>query len=273
MADRPGALHSHAYSVNFLNMNEATEIIPDKPLDTYNNYLIGNDSTKWGRKCRIYQGVTYKNIYPGIDLRYYTDNGRLKYDLIVHPGADPRNIALQYEGLDGLTVTHNRLSLKTSVGEVKEMEPFSYQAGDHGRESVPVTYRVSKTRVVQFDVSHYNKNQVLVIDPTLVFSTFSGSRETNWGFTATPGPDGTFFSGGIVFGDGYPTSNGAFESKFQGGTFDVGIMKFSANGRNRIYANVFRCPGQPGGDGKNLLRQFSFCKHIRGSWRLRYFRG
>ena len=236
MADRPGALHSHAYSVNFLNMNEATEIIPDKPLDTYNNYLIGNDSTKWGRKCRIYQGVTYKNIYPGIDLRYYTDNGRLKYDLIVHPGADPRNIALQYDGLDGLTVTHNRLSLKTSVGEVKEMEPFSYQAGDHGRESVPVTYRVSKTRVVQFDVSHYNKNQVLVIDPTLVFSTFSGSRETNWGFTATPGPDGTFFSGGIVFGDGYPTSNGAFESKFQGGTFDVGIMKFSANGRNRLYA-------------------------------------
>ena len=92
--DRPAALHSHAYSVNFLNMNEATEIIPDKPLDTYNNYLIGNDSTKWARKCRIFQGVTYKNIYPGIDLRYYTDNGKLKYDLIVHPGADPAKYRL-----------------------------------------------------------------------------------------------------------------------------------------------------------------------------------
>ena len=71
-------------------MNESTEIIPDKPLDTYNNYFIGNDSTKWARNCRIYQGVTYKNIYPGIDLRYYTDNGKLKYDLIIHPGADPK---------------------------------------------------------------------------------------------------------------------------------------------------------------------------------------
>ena len=58
------------------------------------------------------QGVTYKNIYPGIDLRYYTDNGKLKYDLIVHPGANPDNIAMQYEGLDGLTVTNNRLIIK-----------------------------------------------------------------------------------------------------------------------------------------------------------------
>ena len=121
---RPGALRAHAYAVNFLNMNEATEIIPDKPLDTYNNYFIGNDSTKWARNCRIFQGVTYKNIYPGIDLRYYTDNGNLKYDLIIHPGANPENIAMQYEGLDGLTVTNNRLLLKTSVGDVKEMEPY-----------------------------------------------------------------------------------------------------------------------------------------------------
>lgn len=82
---RPSALRAHAYAVNFLHMNEQTEIIPDKPLDTYNNYFIGNDSTKWARRCRIFQGVTYRNIYPGIDLRYYTDNGKLKYDLIVHP--------------------------------------------------------------------------------------------------------------------------------------------------------------------------------------------
>ena len=135
--------------------------------------------------------ITYKNIYPGIDLRYYTDNGKLKYDLIVHPGANPRNIALQYEGLDGLTVTNNRLLLKTSVGDVKEMEPYSYQAGEKGREEVRVKYRVSKDRVVRFDVSHFNNNRVLVIDPTLVFSTFTGSKaqlgihcnaRTGWNF-------------------------------------------------------------------------------------------
>ena len=180
--------------------------------------------------------LTYKNIYPGIDLRYYTDNGKLKYDLIVHPGANPENIALKYEGLNGLTVTNNRLILNTSVGDVREMEPYSYQAGDRGREEVNVKYRVSKDRILRFDVSHYNNNQVLVIDPTLVFATFTGSKASNWGFTATPGPDGTFFAGGIVFGDGFPVSTGAIEPNFRGGMNDVGIMKFSSNGRTRLYA-------------------------------------
>ena len=233
---RPTILHTHAYSVNFLHMNDSSEIIPDKPLDTYNNYFIGNDSTKWARNCRVFQGVTFKNIYPGIDLRYYTDNGKLKYDLIVHPGANPENIAFQYEGVDGITVTNNRLLVKTSVGDVKELEPYSYQATENGRESIGVKYRVSKGQVVHFDVKHYNNTRVLVIDPTLVFSTFTGSKETNWGFTATPGPDGTFFAGGIVFGDGFPVSNGAFETSFRGGKYDVGIMKFSSNGRNRLFA-------------------------------------
>ena len=244
---RPAALRSHAYAVNFLNMNENTEIIPDKPLDSYNNYFIGSDSTMWARNCRIYQGITYKNIYPGIDLRYYTDNGKLKYDLIVHPGADPNRIAMQYEGVDGLSVNNNRLLLKTSVGEVKEMEPYSYQAGNNGREVINVKYRVSKENIVRFDVKNYNSSRVLVIDPTLVFCTFTGSKASNWGFTATPGPDGTFFAGGIVFGDGFPVSTGAYEPSFRGGTFDVGIMKFSSNGRNRIYAtyiggNGNECP-------------------------------
>ncbi len=219
-------------------MNEAAEVIPDKPLDTYNNYLIGNDSTKWAKHCRIFQGVTYKNIYPGIDIRYYTDNGKLKYDLIVHPGADPNNIALQYDGVDGLTVKNNRLSVKTSVGDVHELEPYSYQAGNSGRESIPVKYRVSKDRTLRFEIKHYDNSRVLVIDPTLVFSTFTGSRATNWGFTATPGPGGTFFSGGIVFGDGFPVSTGAVQSHFNGGTYDVGIMKFSSNGRKILVAPV-----------------------------------
>ncbi|HZZ76598.1 MAG TPA: hypothetical protein VFE04_11745, partial [Puia sp.] len=155
---RPATLRSHVYSVSFLNMNDATEIIPDKPLDTYNNYFIGNDSTKWARHCRVFQGVTYKNIYPGIDLRYYTDNGKLKYDLIIHPGAHPENIAMQYEGLNDLTVTNNRLLLSTSVGDVKEMEPYSYQSGDNGRESITVRYRVSKDKIVRFEIRHYNNS-------------------------------------------------------------------------------------------------------------------
>ncbi len=126
--------------------------------------------------------------------------------------------------------------MKTSVGDVKEMEPYSYQTGDQGREDVVCHYVVSKDHVVRFDLEHYNNNRVLIIDPTLVFSTFSGSRASNWGFTATPGPDGTFFAGGIVWGDGFPVSTGSFENNFRGGRYDIGIIRLSSNGRNRMYA-------------------------------------
>ncbi len=244
---RPALLRAHAYAVRFLNMNPAATMVPDKPLDSYSNYLIGNDSTKWARNCRIYQGVTYKDAYPGIDIRYYTSDEKLKYDIIVHPGADPSAVVMQYDGVEGLTARNNRLSVKTSVGEVKEMEPYSYQTGETSREEVGVRYRVGTDKSVRFDVKSYDKRKVLIIDPTLVFSTFSGSKASNWGFTATPGPDGTFFAGGIVFGEGFPVSTGAFQSKFNNGKYDVGIIKLSSNGRNRLYAtyiggNAEECP-------------------------------
>ena len=71
-ASLPDILHSHAYSMSFKDANDDVIMIPDKPLPSYNNYFIGNDPRKWATNCRIYQGITYKNIYPNIDIRYYT---------------------------------------------------------------------------------------------------------------------------------------------------------------------------------------------------------
>jgi gliding motility-associated-like protein len=228
-------LHSHAYAVHFEGMNEHIEIIPDKPLPGYNNYFVG-DRSKWASNCKVYQGVTYKNVYPGIDLRYYTSNGHLKYDIIVHPGADAGRISLRYEGANGLSLKNNRLSVKTSVGDVSELEPYAYQTGPAGKEEVRCRYRLVNGNQVKFDVRQHDPASTLVIDPTLVFATFSGSQASNWGFTATPGPDGSFFAGGIVFGDGFPVTTGSYVNHFQGGTFDVGIIKISSNGQNRLYA-------------------------------------
>ncbi|HET9430887.1 MAG TPA: hypothetical protein VFO70_06910, partial [Chitinophagaceae bacterium] len=76
-------LRSHAWNVDFLGSNPHIEIIPDKPIETYNNYFIGNDPTQWAANCRIYQAITLKNVYPNIDVRYYTHNGTLKYDILV----------------------------------------------------------------------------------------------------------------------------------------------------------------------------------------------
>ena len=235
-------LHSHAYNVTFANAGKPT-IVPDKALPSYNNYMIGSNAAKWKGNCKIFQAVTYANMYKDIDVRYYTDADRLKYDIIVKPGADPNSVAMKYEGTEGLRVKDGQLIIKTSVGETKELAPFAYQVINGIKKEVKCNFRVAGN-IVYFDIENYSKADVLIIDPTLVFCSFTGSPADNWGYTATYGPDGSFYAGGIVFSNGFPVSNGAFQSTFNGGIrdeenlsgYDIGIMKFNSSGSNRIYA-------------------------------------
>jgi gliding motility-associated-like protein len=235
-------LRSHAYRVVFLGASGNVAAEPDKALDTYNNYFIGSDPAKWQSNCRIYQGVTYKNIYPNIDVRYYTDQGTLKYDLIVHPGGNINDIVLQYEGVDKLEVRNKELVSTTSVGEVKELYPYTYQVQEKGREILDCKY-VVKGKTVRFKVSGNAPNATVVIDPTLIFSTFAGSTVDNWSYAATYAPDGSLFAGGIAFGSGFPVSPGAYDQTFNGGAnedgngpYDIVVIKLSSNGANRLYA-------------------------------------
>lgn len=240
--NEPVIVRSHAYKVDFLGAANNVSALPDKKLPTHNNYFIGNDQSKWASACAIYQAITYKNIYPNIDVRYYSDAGKLKYDIIVHPGGNVNNIAMRYEGVDKLSVKNKELVIGTSVGEVKELYPYSYQVTGGSRKTVECKYNV-RDNVVRFSTMDFDKTATLVIDPTLIFSSFTGSTQDNWGYTATPGPDGSFFAGGIAFGSGYPVSPGAFQGGFGGGAnedvtgpYDMAIFKFSANGANRLFA-------------------------------------
>jgi len=235
-------VHSHAYKVTFLGGNNNSEIVPDKIQSDYNNYFIGNDQTKWAANCKIYQAITYKNVYPNIDVRYYTEGNSLKYDLIVHPGGNPDAIAMRYDGVDKLEIKNKDLVIGTSVGEIKELYPYSYQFVAGNKQTVECKY-VLTNNMVRFKVQHYSPAETLIIDPQLIFSSYTGSPQDNWGYTATPGPDGSFFAGGIAFGSGYPVSLNAYQTTYGGGinedqtgAYDIAIFKFSSNGRQRSYA-------------------------------------
>ena len=241
-ADEPVVVRSHAYEVNFVGSSPYAVAVPDKPLNTFNNYFYGNDATKWASGCRIYQGVTYKDIYPGVDARYYSDKGNLKYDLIVNPNADISKIALRFDGVNGLAVKNGNLIVKTSLGEVSELRPYCYQVDDKGRSDVDAKYVVDGN-TVRFKINSYSKSATLIIDPTLIFASFTASISDNWGYTATYDRADNFYAGGISFGSGYPTSLGAFQQVFGGGSnegpisgYDVALMKLSPNGTSRIYA-------------------------------------
>jgi gliding motility-associated-like protein len=246
-------MHSHLYEVEFMNSSDQVNIQGDKALITYNNYFIGNDSSKWKSNCKVYQAVVYKNIYPNIDLRYYTNNGQLKYDLVVHPGGNPDNIIMKYKGADKLIVKSGQISIQTSVGNVTEVIPRSYQFSSSENKNLECIYKQGPDNTVRFQISNYSPSSTLVIDPTLVFSSFTGSHSDNWGYTATYDNEGNFYSGSITLsgdfvgdaGNGFPASPGAFQTTFQGGStdgddgsyqYDISILKFSSDGSKRLYA-------------------------------------
>jgi len=235
----PFILRSHAYTVAFAGASEQTEVVPDKLQTHYNNYFIGDDPSKWAGHCRIFQGITLKNIYPNTDVRYYTENGRMKYDIVVKPGGNPARIVIRYTGADKLEVRNKELLIKTSVGDVKELEPYTYQYENNQRKTVSCKYVVTGNEI-RFDVRNYNPNEVLVIDPTLIFVSFSGSTGSNWGYTATYGPDGSFYGGGINIEPGFPVSPGAFQTVWGGGSSsppsDMSIIRLNATGTARVFA-------------------------------------
>lgn len=245
-------LRSHAYNVTFSNANAQAQVLPDKALTSKNNYFIGNDPKKWASNCGVYNGVTIKNMYAGVDVRFYSNNGTLKYDIIVHPGGNAAAIALQYRGVNGLKVKNKELVISTSVGDLKELLPSTYQYLEKGKTEIKARYAVTNN-TVKFNLGTYDASRPLIIDPTPIFVSFSGSTADNWGFTATYGPDGSLFGGGIVFSEGFPTNVGAFQKNYAGGKtgcfmdgFDIGIIKFSPDGHNRLYATYI------GGSGNEM---------------------
>jgi gliding motility-associated-like protein len=242
---QPPVIKGHAYMVSFLGAALNPEIVPDKPAEGYSNYFLGSDSTKWRSNVQSYQTVMYRSLYKGIDMQVYSEASQLKYDLIVHPGGDPSQVRLQYDGADKLEIRKEQLVVTTSVGTVIETMPYAYQYVNNERVSVKVSYRL-RGNTVGFKVSGtYDPQYPLVIDPSYVFSAVSGARADNWGFTATYDAQGNFYGGGISFWPGeYPVTPGAVQNSYQGGKFDMAITKFSPNGRTQLYSTYLGSAGR-----------------------------
>jgi hypothetical protein len=83
--------------MRLVGANPNAKVVGLDPLPGKSNYFIGNDPKKWRTNVSQYAKVKYEGIYSGIDLVYYGNpsaEGRVEYDFIVAPGADPKAIRL-----------------------------------------------------------------------------------------------------------------------------------------------------------------------------------
>lgn len=225
---------AHAYKVHFIGSQKPTFTGQERRPE-YHNYFLGNDPSKWASKVPLFEKVVYDNIYENIQLAAYSQDGNFKYDFIVGPNADPQQIQLQYEGLEGMQLDDGNLILKTSVDEIQELKPYVYQIVAGEQRQVDCNY-ILTGNILTFEFPNgYQTNLPLIIDPTVVGATLSGSTGTNYGHTATFDNVGNIYAAGIVFGDGYPTTMGAFQV-IEAGGIEMGITKYTPDASAQVYA-------------------------------------
>ena len=236
-------LKHHVYKATFINANPNIERqYAEQRTFIYNDYT-NQKPEKWIENIKNFGAIKLLKLYKGIDLNiYYNENNQLKYDLIVEPNANPKQIQIQYEGLkDSIELTKDgNLIIRTTVGYTIEKAPYTYQIINGQKTEVKCHYKLKNNLLTYVFPNGYNKNYALVIDPTLIFSSYTGSFADNWGFTATYDKDGNLYAGGIhVLSStpgSYPTTIGAYSRNFSGGETDMVISKFNANGNALLYS-------------------------------------
>lgn len=236
------SLTYHAVRMEFMRSNTQAQKLELDSNAFYENYFIGSDPSRWATQVKSYKEVHYKALYPHTDLKVLSDNHDFRFDLVLNPGSDISDIALKFSGQTRLTLARGNLLIGTRVGEVSLSVPHVYQIIGGKKRTLRCHYVIEKETVsFQLD-ENYDKSQPLIIDPTLVFATYTGSASDNFGMTATYDVQGNAYTAGICFGPNYPTTTGAFQvayhgpsSNFSPGT-DISISKFSPAGNNLLYS-------------------------------------
>ena len=172
-----------------------------------------------------YSSVAYRDLWPGIDLVLQSLRGELKYEFRVAAGANPSDIRLAWAGADGLSVLPNgSLRVRTEAGALRDQAPRSWQAGGQ-----PVASRyVVDGRTYGFALEGYDTSRPLVIDPSLLYSTFLGGTGGDEAVGVAVDGSGNSYITGQTYSPEFPTTVGAYDTSL-GGT-DAYIMKLTSSG-------------------------------------------
>ncbi len=207
-----------------------------------------------------YEKITIRNVYHGIDWVLYEKNedlgignqesgfgiksvGGIKYDFVVHPGADPSLIKLRYKWTDRPSLQKDgSVKITTPMGSIVEGRPFSYHYGHEHRQEINTRYFL-KDDEISFALGKYNQKDTLIIDPSLVWATYSGGNDIEDVYSINSDGKNVWVTGSSESA-GFPTFNppggkAYFMGTYSGGLMmDIIIIEFSICGQ-RIWATYY----------------------------------
>jgi hypothetical protein len=154
--------------------NRKATAVGEEKLPGISNYLFGSDPARWITGVEHYAKVRYRNVYPGIDLLFHGNQSRVEQDFIVHPGANPGRIRLDFQGVQRTELNADGMLLLHTGDAAMRMQSLRAYQRVRGQEvEVPVHYELQNGRA-SFRLGSYDRRRELIIDPVLVFATFFG---------------------------------------------------------------------------------------------------
>src|SRR5439155_5258528 len=204
------------------------------------NYLIGKDPAKWRTNVPTYAKVHYREVYRGIDLVYYGNQRQLEYDFVVSPGANPERIVLGFQGAERLEINaEGELVLHAAEGALRQQKPVIYQEINGVRTKIDGRYVLKDTHRVGFQVAAYDQNRPLVIDPTLVYSTYLGGSGFDEAFGIAVDAAGAVYVTGRTPSTDFTagcTAPCTVLDAILGGSSDAFVAKLNETGTALVYS-------------------------------------
>ena len=246
----PERARQHSVRMRFIGMKYAPMLEAQNKLAHYYNYYIGSDQSKWASEVYPSAQVSYVNVYPDVNLEILGHNG-LKYQWVVQtPNEDKVNsIKIAIEGASSVSIDNGQVIIKTTSGDIIDDQLLVYQQIGEAKVELNARYVLTDTVLSYEILGDINPNFPLIIDPELIFSTYSGSTADNFGYTATYDSRANLYAGGIVqvlpeFNQHYPVTSGSYDTSYNGGggtnlaglPCDVAISKYDSAGSSLLWA-------------------------------------
>jgi hypothetical protein len=219
---------ARSIDLRLIGGNATSQVVGESPTAPA-NYFVGRDPSRWHRGVKAYRSVRYAAVYPGIDLVFHGRQGRLEYDFVVAPGADPARIELGVGGADGVAVNEEGALVVSAGGHsLVQPRPVLFQEDSAGRREIEGEYRIQGDRV-QIAVGAYDRTLPLVIDPVFDYASYYGGSEIEELFGIDHDAQGNIWATGLTGSPNLPLA-GALEAGY-GGAGDIFVTKFDKNGQ------------------------------------------
>ena len=233
-----------AFAEEFANGNRSPQVEASGVEPGIYNYFIGNDPAKWRTDVKRYSELVYHDVWPGIDVRFVAKGADIEQEFVVHHRADASRIRVAYCGTEGLQVAADgSLIVDTLFGQLRETAPVIFEQTPDTRVPVTGRFKLAEGAAYGFEVADFDRADTLVIDPTLLYSTYLGgtapedlNSQPQQGFGIAVDPAGNAYVSGFTNARDFPTTVGSFQTSPTFQQVSAFVSKLNPLGSALVYS-------------------------------------